>query len=740
MNECRRILILIAVSIFIESLSIIFLYHTSQQRASLVETAQSQARLIEARFGKRFNKNYQHGSTAVALSLIIDAHENYKGFGETGEFTLSRKEGDLIVFHLSHPFIKAGLISWSLTVVIIVFGVWFFLRVSNPLILQLENRTYQLENLNRNMAVEIARRKKNDKRVITGFDSIVTDITAQKRSEEDLARELRVNGAIAKLSSSLIIKKSLEDISYITLETVNNITGSKYGYVGYIDQKTGFLVSVSLTKDIWDTCKVNQTNVVFEHFTGLFGWVLNNRTSLLTNDPGNDPRSSGSPEWHIPISRFISAPAIINNELVGQVALANKKTDYCKHDLDFIERVATLYAIAVQRHRAENELADLNYVLENCVRERTAELEAEVAERKGTERKLRQSETMLQTVFDGIGNPLIMLGKDMIVEVLNKAAIQYYGVEQANALGKPCYLGLQGRNTFCEGCTIPACIQERQTNTFERTGLFNPEMVERVTVYPIQKSSVEAGAIMFITDITQCKKMQMQLMRADRLSALGQFAGGIAHEIRNPMGSIRLFTDILCDENRYKRDEKEKELFDEINQNISRINSIIKSVLNYSKPLEISSGKADINNIISSTLKLFSSKLRNLKIDPLISLGENIKPIDGDPVGLQQVVTNMIINAMDAMKDGGILNIQTLKNCSTLDGNHSVVKIIVKDTGTGIPPDEFESIFNPFFSAKPGGTGLGLSISHHIIEIHGGTISVRNKKDGGAEFTIELPK
>lgn len=220
---------------------------------------------------------------------------------------------------------------------------------------------------------------------------------AERRGiEERLLWEASVNEAIADLSRALIQPKPIEDISFTVLEHAKRLTGSDFGYVSFIDPYTGYNVSATLTRDIWDICQVEDKDVVFKHFTGLWGWVLKHGKSLLTNEPSSDPRSSGTPPGHVPIRRFLSAPALVDGTLVGQIALANPSRDYSKRDLALIERLAALYALAIQRKRSEETLQRAHDELERRVEKRTARLKQEIKERKTTEKALRESEMRLR--------------------------------------------------------------------------------------------------------------------------------------------------------------------------------------------------------------------------------------------------------------------------------------------------------------------------------------------------------
>jgi signal transduction histidine kinase/DNA-binding response OmpR family regulator len=200
-------------------------------------------------------------------------------------------------------------------------------------------------------------------------------ITEYRRVEQKLSWEAKINLATAELSQNLLSPASLDHIAFLVLEQAKRFTNSPFGFVGHIDPKTGYLVSPTLTRDIWDSCEVPEKDIIFKEFKGLWGWVLENRKPLLTNSPVDDPRSSGTPPGHVPIGRFMSAPALIDEKLVGQISVANADNDYNHHELKVVERLATLYAIAIQRRQAEDELAGHRGQLEELVMERTKELQ-----------------------------------------------------------------------------------------------------------------------------------------------------------------------------------------------------------------------------------------------------------------------------------------------------------------------------------------------------------------------------
>jgi len=215
---------------------------------------------------------------------------------------------------------------------------------------------------------------------VTGLVLTVLNVTERKRAEERLEWELAVNSALAELSAALITpKSSIEDIASIVLDAAKSLTQSEHGFVSSIDPKTADQVAHTLTQMMGKQCLVRGSDrrIRFPigpqgRYPALWGYALNTQMAFLTNSPGTHEASRGIPEGHIPITRFLAVPAIIDQELVGLVALANSPRDYTDGELEAIKRLAQLYAMAVQRRRTEEEIRKLNQNLKS----RAAELAA----------------------------------------------------------------------------------------------------------------------------------------------------------------------------------------------------------------------------------------------------------------------------------------------------------------------------------------------------------------------------
>jgi len=172
-----------------------------------------------------------------------------------------------------------------------------------------------------------------------------------KQQKRLLQYELELNRDLAILGKSLLGEDYVTGISNTVLAKAKHLTGSAYGYVGHIDQDTGALVCTTMTRDIWDKCSVPDKDIVFHEYKGLWGWVLREKKPLFTNKPMKEPCSNGIPDGHVEIEKFLSVPALIGDELVGQIALANPDRDYTASDLEAVGQLADYYALALRQQQ-----------------------------------------------------------------------------------------------------------------------------------------------------------------------------------------------------------------------------------------------------------------------------------------------------------------------------------------------------------------------------------------------------
>lgn len=188
-----------------------------------------------------------------------------------------------------------------------------------------------------------------------------------KEANAALSRKARINAGIAELTRALASHLSFESISELVLDCAQALTDSELGYVGYVDPTSGFLICPTFTGSVWEQCGVTDKVFVFREFGGLWGSVLNNRQPLLSNDVPADSRSTGVPKGHLPIQRFLSTPAVLHGELIGQIAVANAEREYTEKDLAVMDVLANIYAVAVQRQREDDAVRRTRDLLESVL-------------------------------------------------------------------------------------------------------------------------------------------------------------------------------------------------------------------------------------------------------------------------------------------------------------------------------------------------------------------------------------
>ena len=234
------------------------------------------------------------------------------------------------------------------------------------------------------------------------------------------------------------------------------------------------------------------------------------------------------------------------------------------------------------------------------------------------------------------------------------------------------------------------------------------------------------------------EETQRQLFQSEKLAALGKLSAGIAHEIRNPLTSIKILIHSLVDE-QATENSREKDLA-VIETEIERVNKIIKQFLDFARPRPPSLELTDVRTILDETLALLLYEMEAQRISPEKHYAPDLPPVPMDREQMKQVFLNLMLNAIPAMENGGTLRVAALRAPPAPGkGGRSTAEIAVEDTGPGIAEDLRNKIFEPFFSTKEEGIGLGLPIAQRIVEEHGGEIRVESKAGVGKTFIISLP-
>lgn len=260
------------------------------------------------------------------------------------------------------------------------------------------------------------------------------------------------------------------------------------------------------------------------------------------------------------------------------------------------------------------------------------------------------------------------------------------------------------------------------------------------------------GFMLLLHDISKVKKLEEQIQRTNRLAAMGEIAVTIAHEIRNPLGTIELFASLLRKD--LADDEKGRRLADHISCGVKSLDQIVSNLLLFTKRQQLIFREMDVHKYLDDSLLFASHIMKQNNIEVVKEYGLETPVIHADVELLKQVFLNIVFNAVQSMSKGGTLTISTRMTSewagsgtwgsdagNALIGprNRQFVQISFADTGVGISEDDKGKLFSPFFTTKERGTGLGLAIVHNIVESHKGMVDVESVLDSGSVFTISLP-
>ena len=240
----------------------------------------------------------------------------------------------------------------------------------------------------------------------------------------------------------------------------------------------------------------------------------------------------------------------------------------------------------------------------------------------------------------------------------------------------------------------------------------------------------DMGQVLLIKDLSEIRELKESIRRSERLASLGRLAAGIAHEIRNPLSSIRGFAQFF--HKRFTGYREEQEYATIMVREVDRLNRVITELLDFARPRELRREPCSVEKIIDDALQLLVMELTAKKVLVAKNCAEDLPLLQADQEQLSQAFLNLLLNALDAVGEGGKIGIGLTHYAGR-------ISIAFADNGCGIPPGDRERIFEPFFSSKRQGTGLGLAIVHQIVENHGGEIKVTNQPGGGTVFSIDLP-
>lgn len=271
-------------------------------------------------------------------------------------------------------------------------------------------------------------------------------------------------------------------------------------------------------------------------------------------------------------------------------------------------------------------------------------------------------------------------------------------------------------------------VAHRELELTDRHGVRLPLAVVLTNIQAEDGAFV--GRMFMLRDLTQMRQLQEEIRKADKMAAIGHLAAGVAHEVRNPLSSIKGYATYFG--SLFPEDSDNRKAAEVMTSEVDRLNRVITELLEMSRPADVKTRETDVPALLDSSLRLVRQEAESAGVELSVQVDPEAGSAPVDPDRLTQAMINLYINAIQAMPEGGRLTISAGRRGAALH-------LAVADTGPGLPVDEARRIFDPYFTTKNTGTGLGLAIVQKIVEAHGGTVEVERTGPDGTTFAISLP-
>ena len=345
------------------------------------------------------------------------------------------------------------------------------------------------------------------------------------------------------------------------------------------------------------------------------------------------------------------------------------------------------------------------------------------------DRTLAQMKTYTENVVESMADGLISVDNNKKIVTLNRRAAEFLGDEEKNLKG------LKISNIF--DLDIETLLKDKKMIIRDMEVEIKPSSGGRIplslSAAPLKdETGREMGLVLLLRDLREIRELQEKVRRSERLASLGRLAAGVAHEIRNPLSSIRGFAQYFM--RRLKGHEEEEGYASIMVKEVDRLNRVITELLDFARPQEPHREPQALEEIVDYSLKLLEPEFSQKKIKIEKSFEPDLPKAEVDRDQISQAFLNLILNSLESIEGEGKIKVSLKKM-----GEPNALAITLMDTGRGIGREDLGKVFEPFFSTKRKGSGLGLAIVHQIVEGHGGDIAVESQEGMGTTFRITLP-
>jgi len=571
---------------------------------------------------------------------------------------------------------------------------------------------------------------------------------------EEARRRAAELAAIIKAGQTIVSTLNLNEVVERVLAEARTILEAEGVSVLMYDDETDELVftaSVGLASDVL-------VGIRMPSDTGIAGWVLKTKKAALVQDTQSDPRFYDRIDDLTGLSTrsLLAVPLVCKGKTIGVLEAVNREEEpFDEHDLDLLSALASSAAIAIENARLHEETVrrlaesrvlqevtlaasstlDFDQVLTRTIQAIHDTLQVDylvfaLPDESGDFLRVHSSligfvppsDKYLRLPMDGSAcGRVYTSGRPELVEDL--AGTSHYFEETPGVrsiLVVP--VQLEGRTiaVLGVGSTSPAAFDREDLRMFEAIAAQLGIVMENARLYEAEREQRRL-----------VEQSRAQLVQSEKLAATGRLAASLAHEINNPLQAIHNSLQLML--TFPLEPDEQREYLQMASEEVERLMRLVARMLDFARRPRKGMKPTSLNDVIEKVLTLCSKYLQHHRVTLRRDLAPDLPPVLANADELSQVFLNLILNAVDAMPEGG-----TLRVSSRLMGDGRL-EVTFSDTGHGIPPEHLDRIFEPFFTTKENGSGLGLTVSHSVIERHGGEISVRTLEGEGTTFTVRLP-
>lgn len=546
--------------------------------------------------------------------------------------------------------------------------------------------------------------------MLVGTLFIANVFRSKVKMEQELLRRNRELVALNAIAETMSRSLDLDLVLNAALDKALEVMDVEAGLIHLLDEETGELI-VAAHQGLSDRYVqgVNRLKVG----EGLAGQVAQLGDPVVVSDISSDPRLTRMVVKEEQKRAFVSVPLKARGKVQGTMDLVSPTFhQFTPQDIQLLTAIGDQIGMATENARLFGEMV--------------------------------RAKTDWEGTFSALRDGIAIVDKRFTITRVNQCLAQMFGLPAEKMIGRKCYEVFHGREGPTGSCALEWLAVTQEKVTFETIKTTMPNVLG-VSIYPLLDERGDLiGAVHNFRDIAEADALRKLAIQDEKLIAVGRLAASIAHEINNPLYCIQNCLDLLPGET----DERESAMLLRLARGeLDRVILTLRRMLDFARPTEDIPAPIDINQLLNNTLALTQQQLQYARVQVKKDLDPELPPQIGLGDQLTQVFINMIFNAIEAMPSGGELHVTTRKGdaqkAKKLGLVHfaDTVEIIFTDTGCGIPTENLERLFEPFFSTKEEveGVGLGLWISYGIIQKHKGTIEVDSEVRKGTTFTITLP-